>query len=173
MTDTQQPSVTQADIDLGGELRCRELTKAEIVMKVARHREQATADMRVENERLQKCLEWVQYEACAATSSDGKERDPHAIGRIDSAVSATLLTSPAVDAGLDLDSDFPAEEDGAGIERVQDALRAGIRAAQMALFVMKKRNVRLNSSWEAGVNGDIAFAEVVLSVLNGAQEQQP
>lgn len=47
-------------------------------------------------------------------------------------------------------------------ERLLEAASAGVRAAKMALFVMQKRKVRPNASWESGINADIALAEAAL-----------
>jgi hypothetical protein len=47
----------------------------------------------------------------------------------------------------------------------QPALRAAIRAAKLALFVIKKQGVMPNGSWEKGFAADLAIAEAGLAGL--------
>lgn len=47
----------------------------------------------------------------------------------------------------------------AEIERLRAGLAAAIRAANLALFVIRKQGVMPNSSWEAGFAKDLATAE--------------
>lgn len=42
--------------------------------------------------------------------------------------------------------------------RLRTGLDAAIRAANLALFVIRKQGVMPNSSWEAGFNKDLATA---------------
>lgn len=44
------------------------------------------------------------------------------------------------------------------IERLKTALDAGIRAAELALFVIRKQGVMPNSSWQGGFEKDLAAA---------------
>lgn len=46
---------------------------------------------------------------------------------------------------------------------VREALKAAIRAAKLALFVIHKQDVMPNSSWESGFNSDISKAEAALA----------
>ena len=46
----------------------------------------------------------------------------------------------------------------AEIERLRGALKCGIRAAKLALFVINKNNVMPNHSWETGFKDDLAEA---------------
>ena len=46
-----------------------------------------------------------------------------------------------------------------------EGLEAAIRAAELALFVIRKQNVMPNSSWESGFNSDLALAKAVLEEL--------
>lgn len=48
------------------------------------------------------------------------------------------------------------------IERLRAGLEAAIRAAKLALFVVKKQNVMPNSSWEGGFEKDLAIAQAAL-----------
>lgn len=57
----------------------------------------------------------------------------------------------------------------AEIEQLREALKAGVRAAKMALFVLQRRDIRVNSSWERGLNADIALAEAALSTQPSEQ----
>lgn len=50
-------------------------------------------------------------------------------------------------------------------ERLRDGLRAAIRAANLALFVINKQGVMPNSSWESGFKSDLAKAEAALEKL--------
>lgn len=45
------------------------------------------------------------------------------------------------------------------IERLRDGLVAARRAAELALFVIRKQGIMPNSSWEAGFNKDMATAD--------------
>lgn len=44
-------------------------------------------------------------------------------------------------------------------------LKAAIRAAKLALFVIRKQGVMPNASWESGFNADLAAAEAALAEL--------
>jgi hypothetical protein len=50
-------------------------------------------------------------------------------------------------------------------ENQAEALKAAIRAAKLALFVIRKQGVMPNSSWESGFNSDLATAEAALAAL--------
>jgi hypothetical protein len=50
-------------------------------------------------------------------------------------------------------------------ENQAEALKAAIRAAKLALFVIRKQGVMPNSSWESGFNSDLATAEAALASL--------
>jgi hypothetical protein len=50
-------------------------------------------------------------------------------------------------------------------KEIMDALKAVSRAAELALFVIRKQGVMPNSSWEAGFNKDTAPARVILDKL--------
>lgn len=54
------------------------------------------------------------------------------------------------------------------IARLRKGLDAAIRAAKLALFVIRKQNVMPNSSWESGFEKDLAIATAAL-----ANEQTP
>lgn len=43
--------------------------------------------------------------------------------------------------------------------RLREGLNAAIRAANLALFVIRKQGVMPNSSWQAGFEKDMATAE--------------
>lgn len=47
---------------------------------------------------------------------------------------------------------------------MRHGIQAALRAAKLALFVIRKQGVMPNSSWESGLNSDIAMAEAALSV---------
>lgn len=49
------------------------------------------------------------------------------------------------------------------IERLRTGLEAAIRAAKLALFVIRKQGVMPNSSWESGFDGDLKTAEAALA----------
>lgn len=53
-----------------------------------------------------------------------------------------------------------------GSDEVREALEAGVRAAKLALFVIRKQGVMPNSSWENGFNKDLAKAEAGLAALS-------
>ncbi len=57
--------------------------------------------------------------------------------------------------------DYPEQmqRDRAEIERLRAGLDAAIRAANLALFVIRKQNVMPNSSWESGFAKDMAVAK--------------
>jgi hypothetical protein len=47
----------------------------------------------------------------------------------------------------------------------RDGLEAAIRAAKLALFVIRKQGVMPNSSWESGFESDLKTAEATLAAL--------
>jgi len=47
-------------------------------------------------------------------------------------------------------------------EDLRTGLEAAIRAAKLALFVIRKQNVMPNGSWEDGFNRDLETAEAAL-----------
>ncbi len=49
------------------------------------------------------------------------------------------------------------------IERLKTGLNAAVRAANLALFVIRKQGVMPNDSWEAGFKKDMAIAEAALA----------
>lgn len=49
--------------------------------------------------------------------------------------------------------------------QTEDGLRAAIRAAQLALFVIEKQGLMPNASWQAGFYSDVAKAEEALAAL--------
>ncbi len=49
------------------------------------------------------------------------------------------------------------------IERLTVALKAAIRAADLALFVIRKQGVMPNSSWESGFETDMKTARAALN----------
>ena len=49
------------------------------------------------------------------------------------------------------------------MKELEEALNAGIHAADLALFVIRKQNVMPNSSWESGFNKDLAIARAALT----------
>ncbi len=49
---------------------------------------------------------------------------------------------------------------------VEGALKAAIRAAKLALFVINKQSVMPNSSWQAGFDRDLKTAEASLAALS-------
>lgn len=53
-------------------------------------------------------------------------------------------------------------------ERLRAGLDAAVRAAELALFVIRKQNVMPNSSWQAGFEKDMAAAKSA----RGADEQK-
>lgn len=48
---------------------------------------------------------------------------------------------------------------------LRNGLEAAIRAAKLALFVIRKQGVMPNSSWESGFNSDLKAAEDALAAL--------
>lgn len=52
-------------------------------------------------------------------------------------------------------------------EQTRKGLEAAIRAAKLALFVIRKQGIMPNSSWEAGFDADLKTAEAALAVPNG------
>lgn len=56
------------------------------------------------------------------------------------------------------------EEQRAEIKRLQAGLDAAIRAAELALFVIRKQGVMPNSSWEGGFEKDMATAKAARAV---------
>ena len=50
-------------------------------------------------------------------------------------------------------------------EQTRQGLKAAIRAANLALFVIRKQGIMPNSSWEAGFTRDIKTAEDALAAL--------
>lgn len=57
----------------------------------------------------------------------------------------------------------------AEIKVLRGGLTAAIRAANLALFVIRKQGIMPNSSWEAGFNSDLAKAEAA----RAEQEKKP
>ena len=51
-------------------------------------------------------------------------------------------------------------------EEETSALKAAIRAAKLALFVIKKQGIMPNSSWQRGFEKDMAEAEAILPKLD-------
>lgn len=47
----------------------------------------------------------------------------------------------------------------------RDGLEAAIRAAKLALFVIRKQGVMPNSSWESGFESDMKTSEAALAAL--------
>jgi hypothetical protein len=54
-------------------------------------------------------------------------------------------------------------------EQTYIGLEAAIRAAKLALFVIRKQGVMPNSSWESGFNRDLKKAEDALAALRVPQ----
>lgn len=54
-----------------------------------------------------------------------------------------------------------------------EALEAAVRAAKLALFVIRKQGVMPNSSWESGFNADLDKAEAALQSLRTETRQSP
>ena len=52
----------------------------------------------------------------------------------------------------------------AEIERLRAGLDAAIRAAELALFVIRKQGVMPNSSWHAGFEKDLATAKAARAI---------
>jgi hypothetical protein len=48
-------------------------------------------------------------------------------------------------------------------DQMREGLEAAVRAAKLALFVIRKQGVMPNSSWESGLNGDLKTAEDALA----------
>jgi len=70
--------------------------------------------------------------------------------------------------GYDADADEAADEISALREerdRLRAALIAAVRAARLALFVIRKQDVMPNSSWQAGFDRDLKIAEDALAAL--------
>ena len=64
------------------------------------------------------------------------------------------------------------EEQRAEIKRLQAGLDAAIRAAELALFVIRKQGVMPNSSWEDGFKKDMATAKAARLAGNGDDHEQ-
>lgn len=54
-------------------------------------------------------------------------------------------------------------EQAAKIAMLREGLGAAIRAAELALFVVRKQGVMPNSSWEAGFKRDLDAAKEAMS----------
>jgi hypothetical protein len=52
------------------------------------------------------------------------------------------------------------------IEQARKGLEAAIRAAKLALFVIRKQGVMPNSSWSTGFDSDLKTAEDALAALS-------
>lgn len=52
----------------------------------------------------------------------------------------------------------------AEVERLRAALRCGVRAAKLGLFVINKKGVMPNASWKAGFDKDLAVAEAAITL---------
>lgn len=50
-------------------------------------------------------------------------------------------------------------------EQTRKGLEAAIRAAKLALFVIRKQGVMPNSSWESGFESDLKVAESALAAM--------
>lgn len=48
------------------------------------------------------------------------------------------------------------------VKRLEEALRLALKAANLALFVIRKQNVMPNSSWEGGFEDDLRRARAEL-----------
>jgi len=57
-------------------------------------------------------------------------------------------------------------------DKTIEGLKAAIRAAKLALFVIRKQGVMPNSSWEAGFERDLKTAEGALAAVTPGQEPQ-
>lgn len=57
----------------------------------------------------------------------------------------------------------------ADLKVAREALSGAVRAAKLALFVIKKQGVMPNGSWERGFENDLAPAEAALSSIAGAE----
>jgi FAD/FMN-containing dehydrogenase len=55
---------------------------------------------------------------------------------------------------------------------LRTGLEAAIRAAKLALFVIRKQGVMPNSSWESGFNSDVKIAETALAELTKPSESK-
>jgi len=49
--------------------------------------------------------------------------------------------------------------------QTRDGLEAAIRAAKLALFVIRKQGIMPNSSWQAGFEKDLKTAEDAMAAL--------
>jgi hypothetical protein len=58
----------------------------------------------------------------------------------------------------------------AEVERKDAALKCGVRAAKLGLFLINKYGVMPNDSWKAGFNKDLAAAEAALTQEKKAAE---
>ena len=59
------------------------------------------------------------------------------------------------------------------IDQMKGGLEAAIRAAKLALFVIRKQGVMPNSSWESGFDGDLKTAEAAMArVVNQQRTAQ-
>jgi hypothetical protein len=50
-------------------------------------------------------------------------------------------------------------------DQTREGLEAAIRAAKLALFVIRKNGVMPNSSWEAGFDRDMKTAETAMAAI--------
>lgn len=57
------------------------------------------------------------------------------------------------------------------LEQTRKGLEAAIRAAKLALFVIRKQGVMPNSSWESGFDADLKTAEAALAALSETNGQ--
>jgi len=48
---------------------------------------------------------------------------------------------------------------------LKEGLEAAIRAAELALFVIRKQGIMPNASWESGFDSDLAKAKAALAAL--------
>lgn len=56
-------------------------------------------------------------------------------------------------------------------ERLRAGLDAAIRAANLALFVIRKQGVMPNSSWQSGFEKDMATANAARAIEQQTQEE--
>lgn len=57
-------------------------------------------------------------------------------------------------------------------EQTRNGLDAAIRAAKLALFVIRKQGIMPNSSWESGFESDLKTAEAARDALNQQRTSQ-
>jgi hypothetical protein len=63
------------------------------------------------------------------------------------------------------------QANAAEIERLREGLTSAIRAAELALFVIRKQGVMPNSSWQRGFEQDLQHAQAALNKKDAPHDE--